>query len=204
MSRILAALLLVGSALLIVCSAAHPILPLTGQGDLARIQATPYWHSIHVGLLYGTGLILAGIWCRWLGAEGTERAGLTVGFVVFSLGQVLNGVNIAYMTGAGTVFAELGRSGAPVAGLYEATHASAVMAGRLAGFLVALAAGLVAMTTARNPTEPRGLVAIAWIACGAGLIGNALAPPGHPIMLTSIGVMALWQGWTALRLLREA
>lgn len=201
MTRALALLLLAGSLLLLVGMAFHPILPLTAAGDLALIHGTPYWRPIHLGLLYSTGMIIAGIWARWSAADGAERAGLGTAFVAFGIGQALNAVNIGYMAGAGTHFAMLAHEGADVAATYEATHMFAVMCGKLAGFLVAIAAGLVAATTRTRAGEPRWLVGVAWLACAAGLAGNLLAPSGHPLMLTSVGVMAVWQVATAGRLL---
>lgn len=202
MTRLLSILLLAGSLLLIVCSALHPILPLTGPGDLAMIAAMGSWRTLHLGLLYATGLIIAGIWARWMAAEAGERAGLAIAFVVLGVGEALNGVNIGFMAGAGTEFARLHAQGVDVAQVYQAQHLAAVMAGKLAGFLVAVAAGMVAWITGKTG-EPRWLVGLAWVACGAGLAGNLLAPPGHPLMLSSVGVMAVWQLLTAIRLLRK-
>jgi hypothetical protein len=201
MSRLLAILLLVGSLALIFCAILHPVLPLTAKADLDLIVATPHWRWIHLGLLHATGLIIAGIWARWLSAEPAERDRLAVAFLVLGIGQALNGVNIAFMAGAGTTFAGMHAAGIDVLGVYQATHAAAVMCGRLAGFLVAVAAGIVAATTGGQGKEPRGLVWLAWLACVGGLVGNLLAPPGHPIMLTSVGLMAVWQTVTAVRLL---
>lgn len=203
MTRVLALLLLAGSGVLLVAAAFHPVLPLTAAGDLAMIAGMPHWRLLHLALLHATGLIIAGIWARWLAADPTERSGLAVAFAVLGIGLALNGVNIAYMTGAGTLFAALQAGGTEVGAVYEATHSFAVMCGRLAGFLVAIAAGGVALATARHAAEPRWLVGLAWLACAAGLTGNLLAPPGHPLMLTSVGVMAVWQLITALRLLRS-
>lgn len=200
--RPLAWLLLAGSLLLLACALVHPMLPLNGPGDLALIAATPWWRAIHLGLLHATGLCLVGLWARWCAAEGAERAGLGVAFAVAGIGMALNGVNIAFMTGAGTYFAEQARAGADVALVYEATHRAAVMCGRLAGFVVALAAGIIGAVTAGRAGEPRWLVGVAWLACGAGLVGNLAAPPGHPVMLTSVGLLAVWQAATAARLLR--
>jgi hypothetical protein len=200
--RGLAWLLLAGSLVLIGCAVLHPVLPLTAEGDLQLITATPHWRWIHLGLLHATGLIIAGIWARWLAAEPAERPGLAAAFATLAIGQAFNGVNIAFMTGAGTTFAALHASGTDVLGVYQASHGFAVMCGRLAGFLVALAAGGVAISTSTRASEPRSLVLLAWLACGAGLIGDFLAPPGHPLMLTSVGLMAVWQVATALRLLR--
>jgi len=203
MTRLLATLLLVGSLLLIVCSAFHPILPLTGPGDLAMIGSMGSWRLIHLGLLYATGLVIAGIWARWFGAERSERPILGIAFVVLGIGEALNGVNIGFMAGAGTEFARLNSQGSDVQQVYQALHLAAIMSGKLAGFLVSLAAGMVALTTRQTPGEPLWLVWLAWLACGAGLAGNLLAPPGHPLMLASIGMMAFWQTATAVRLLRQ-
>lgn len=200
--RLLAGLLLAGSILLLGAAAIHPVLPLRGDADLALIGGLPHWRLLHLALLHATGMILVGVWARWLAASGAERAGLGVAFVALGIGQALNGVNIAYMTGAGTEFAARFAAGEPVAEGYHALHLWAVMCGRLAGFIVALAAGVIALVTAREPEEPRWLVALAALAAGLGLVGNLAAPPGHPLMLTSVGVLAVWQAATALRLLR--
>jgi hypothetical protein len=199
--RGLAFLLFAGSLALLTGVALHPILPLTADGDLSLISATRHWYTIHVVLLYATGMIITGIWSRWLVAEGAERPGLAVGFAVLGVGQALNAVNIAYMAGAGTLLARLASEGQAVGTLYEATHLSAIMCGRLSGFMVSIAAGVIAIATARGAEEPRWLVGIAWIACVGGLAGNLLATPGHPLMLASVGLMAAWQVATATRLL---
>ena len=202
MPRLLAFLLLIGSLLLIACAAMHPVLPLTAEADLALIVATPHWYLMHLALLHATGLIIVGIWARWLRADPAERLSLGVAFVILGIGQAFNGANIAFMAGAGTRFAAMQAGGVDVRAVYQATHGFAVMCGRMAGFLVAIAAGLTAMATAANATEPRWLVGLAWLACAAGLIGSLFASPGHPLMLTSVGLMAVWQVVTALRLLR--
>jgi hypothetical protein len=201
MSRLLAWLLLFGSLLLIVCSVLHPILPLTGTGDLTMIAAMPRWRWIHLGLLYATGMIIAGIWAPWLTAPAEQRLALGVAFLVLTVGELLNGVNIGFMAGAGTEFARLFSAGTDLNQVYQAQHLSAVMAGKLGGFLVSLAAGMVAAATAGRRTEPRWMVGLAWLACGAGLAGNLFAPPGHPLMLTSVGLMAVWQVGAAVRVL---
>lgn len=201
MVRFLGFLLFLGSLALLTAGALHPILPLTADGDLSLISATRHWYSIHVVLLYATGMIIAGIWSRWLVADGVERQGLAIGFAVLGVGQALNAVNIAYMTGAGTLLARLAAEGQAVGTMYEATHLFAITCGRLSGFLVSIAAGVIAIATARSPGEPRWLVGIAWIACLGGLAGNVFATPGNPLMLASVGLMAAWQLATATRIL---
>ena len=203
MPRLLAYLLLAGSLLLLVCSALHPILRLTGPDDLAMIGGMARWRPIHLGLLYGTGLIIAGIWCRWLVAPADQKPALFVAFLVLAIGEALNGVNISFMAGAGTEYARLHAAGADLSQVYQAQHLAAVMAGRLGGFLVSLAAGFVVAATARSRTEPRWMVGLAALACGAGLAGNFFAPSGHPLMLASVGLMAVWQVGAAVRVVRE-
>ena len=133
MSRLLALLLLIGSLLLVVCGAMHPVLPLTAEGDLTLIAATPHWYPMHLALLHATGLIIVGIWARWLGAEPGERQGLVVAFAVLGIGQAFNGVNIAYMAGAGTRLAAMQAGGIGVRAVYQATHGFAVVCGRWGG-----------------------------------------------------------------------
>lgn len=203
MTRALAWLLLLGSLLLIVCSILHPILPLSGQADLQMIGSMARWKWIHLGLLYATGMIIAGIWARWLAAPNDQRAGLGVAFVVLGIGEALNGVNIAFMAGAGTEYARLFAAGSDVSAIYQAQHLAAVMSGKLGGFLVAIAAGIVAAATARSRVEPKWMVGLASLACGAGLAGNFFAPSGHPLMLTSVGLMAVWGVGAGVRVLRD-
>jgi hypothetical protein len=131
------------------------------------------------------------------------RAALGVAFVVLCIGETLNGVNIGFMAGAGTEFARLHATGVDVAQVYQASHLGAIMFGKLGGFLVSLAAGMIAMVTGRIGTEPRWLVGTAWLACVVGLLGNFLAPPGHPLMVASIGIMGVWQVGSSVRLLRR-
>lgn len=203
MPRLLATLLLIGTVLLLGAGAMHPILPLTGPGDLALIHAMGHWRSVHIVLLFGTGLCITGIWARILTGNALERPSLAAAFVVFSIGMALNGANIAFMTGAAPHFAVQFGQGEPVAEIYQALHMFAVTMGRLGGFLVALAAGIIALATRSGGQDPPWLIWLAGLACVGGLIGNLAAPPGHPLMLTSVGVMGAWQLVTALRILRS-
>ncbi len=203
MTRPLAILLLAGSLVLLLCSAFHPILPLTGQGDLTMIAMMPGWKLVHLGLLYATGMIIVGIWSPFLVAQGEGRTGLALAFLVLCIGETLNGINIGFMAGSGTEFARLHAAGAEVADVYQAGHLAAVMFGKLGGFLVSLAAGMVAISTGKNGMEPSWLVGTAWLACVGGLLGNFFAPAGHPLMVASIGIMAVWQVGTAARVLRS-
>lgn len=204
MPRFLALLLLLGTALLLGAGAMHPILPLTGPGDLALIGSMAHWRVVHLALLYGTGLCVAGIWARWLTANALERPSLAAAFMLFAIGMTLNGINIAFMTGAGTHFATLYAQGLPIAETYQALHLFAVNTGRLGGFMVSLAAGIIALSTRSGGQDPTLLIAVAGAAAVGGLLGNLLAPAGHPLMLASVGIMGGWQAVTAIRILRRS
>lgn len=203
MPKALAFLLLAGTALLLGAGAMHPILPLTGEADLRLIGGMANWRIVHLLLLYSTGMCVAGIWARWMTGNALERPSLAAAFALYGLGMSLNGVNIAFMTGAGTYFATLFGQGVQVAEIYQALHLFAVTSGRLGGFMISLSAGIIALSTRSGGQDPRWLIGVAGVAAIAGLVGNLLAPPGHPLMLTVIGVMGLWQVVTAIRILRS-
>lgn len=203
MPKALAFILLAGTALLLGAGALHPILPLTGEGDLRLIGSMGHWRLVHLLLLYSTGMCIAGVWARWMTGNALERPSLAAAFALYGVGMTLNGVNIAFMTGAGTYFATLFGQGLPVAEIYQALHLFAVNAGRLGGFMISLAAGLIFLSTRSGGQDPQWLIGVAGVGAIAGLLGNLLAPAGHPLMLTVIGVMGVWQLVTAVRILRS-
>lgn len=191
--RPLGFLLGIASATLLGCVILHPVLPLTPGGDLTLIHATRRWYPVHVGLLFATGGIIVGIWGPALAAAREVRAIALVAAALLALGQTLNGVNIAFMLGAATEYARLYQGGAgEVAVAYHAGHLGVVMAGRLGALLVSASAAIWAWLGAGTPSEPRPLRWLAALAALGGIVGAALAPPGHPLMLTAIGVMAVW------------
>jgi len=191
--------LALGSLGLVACAAVHPVLPLTPEGDLALIGATPAWSAIHLGLLFSTGGIIAGVWAPVLAARPEQRASALAAAALVSLGLALNGVNIAYMLGAAPEYARLFAAGVrEVAVPYQAGHLAVVMAGRLGAMLVSLGAALWAWRAAQGADGPRWIGGVAVLAAAGGLLGAAAAPPGHPLMLAGIGLVAVWgaaMGW---------
>jgi hypothetical protein len=201
--RGLAALLAVGGVALLGGVALHPMLPLTAEGDLAVIVAAgARWPAVHQVLLLATGCIIAGIWAPGLAAPREVRIVALAAAGVLALGEALNGVNIAYMLGGATTYARFYSMGHPEAGLpYQAGHLAVVMVGRLGAELVSLSAALWAWVGFRTRGEPRWIPGLAVAASLGGMLGVLLATPGHPLMLTSIGVMAVWQAAVGSRLL---
>ncbi|HEX4469709.1 MAG TPA: hypothetical protein VH080_09240, partial [Gemmatimonadaceae bacterium] len=62
--RPLAIALLLGTALLGVGAAFHPMLGGNAAAQLQTISATAYWRPLHLAMLAGSGLVIAGIWVR--------------------------------------------------------------------------------------------------------------------------------------------
>ncbi len=191
--RALGGLLALGSLVLLACAAAHPILPLTPDGDLALVHATSRWYPIHLGLLAATGGMIAGIWAIVLAAPPGRRPSALATAALVSLGLALNGVNIGYMLGAAPEYARWYAAGVrDVAVPYQAGHMGVVMAGRLGAMLASFGAALWAWEAARREGERRWIGGLAALAGAGGLLGAVAAPPGHPAMLAGIGFVAVW------------
>ncbi|HXG44780.1 MAG TPA: hypothetical protein VNJ71_08510 [Gemmatimonadales bacterium] len=197
--RALGGLLALASLGLLACALAHPVLPLTPDGDLTLIAATAAWSPIHLGLLFSTGGIIAGIWALVPAAPPEHRLVAVAAAALVSLGLALNGVNIAFMLGAAPEYARLYAAGMrEVAVSYQAAHLAVVMAGRLGATLVSFGAALWAWQAARRAEEPRWIGGLAALAAAGGMLGAVAAPPGHPLMLAGVGLLAVWgvaMGW---------
>jgi hypothetical protein len=90
LTRLLALSLLVGTALVGAGAAVHPMLAGDAAAQLRIIAGTPYWRAIHLAMLAGTGLVIAGIWVRLLvdrpGGRGGPPAPLVGALAVVALG----------------------------------------------------------------------------------------------------------------------
>jgi hypothetical protein len=63
-SRPLAIALLIGTALLGAGAALHPMLPADVSSQLRMIAAARTFRPVHLAMLCGSGLIIAGVWTR--------------------------------------------------------------------------------------------------------------------------------------------
>ena len=68
--RGLAIALLLGMMLLAYGAAVHPMLAGGPETQLRTIAATAHWRTMHLMMLAGSGLLIAGIWVRLM----TDRA----------------------------------------------------------------------------------------------------------------------------------
>jgi hypothetical protein len=203
--RPLAVLLGAGSLLLVGAASVHPVLHGSASDQLAMISDTGHWRTIHLLLSLGTGLFIVGLGARALSTPDSLRLEYGIVLIVLALGELLNGVNIAFMTAAGTELAALERqTPGSTTLLYQGIHPATLMAARLGSFLVAMAALLLARLGSHDPAEPRWERGIALVAGVVGLAAVLLLPETNVATPIGIGIMALWGIAVAVRLLRQA
>ena len=201
-SRLLAIALLLGTALLGVGAAVHPVLAGDAAAHLRLIATTSHWRTIHLVMLAGSGLVITGIWVRLLldrsGAAGATLAALAL----VALGLCINALNIAYMAGAGWQMAALFQGGeTEVARVYEVTHPIGLMAARFGNFLVALGALTLGWVEWQDTGRSQLLAALAWIAAAGGLIGVVFFDEASRFALAAVALLSGWQVATGLRAL---
>lgn len=202
---VLAITLLVGTALHGIGALLHPMLEGTAVAQLSTIANTSYWRPLHLAMLAGSALIVAGIWVRLVDDRAFVRAPLVAGLTVVSIGLTINALNIAYMAGSGWHMALRFAAGdAGMAPLFDATHPIGLMAARFGNFIVALGAIILGWGEWRD-AEPRRLDALlAWIAALGGLIGAAFFVESSRIALAAVALLSGWQVLTAVRALSGA
>jgi len=215
MLRTLAFALLLGMILLGYGAAVHPMLAGGPEIQLRTIADTPHWRTMHLLMLAGSGLIIAGIWVRLLpdrtaGGAPSQPVGpafnapLVAALALVALGLAINALNIAFMAGAGTHMAEefaAGRTG--VAPLFDATHPIGLVAARFGNFIVALGALTLGWVERQDPTRPRWLAWLAWAAAAGGFFGVIFFNEASRIALAAVALLSGWELATAVLALRS-
>ena len=199
-SRPLAIALLIGTALLGAGAALHPMLPADVPGQLRMIAAARAFRPVHLAMLCGSGLIIAGVWARlYLGRPATP-APLIGGLALVCLGLCFNAIDIAFMGGAGTQMAAQFEAGqTEVSGMFDALHMVGLMTARFGNFLVALGALMLGWVEAHDPASPRWLAWLAWIAGIGGLIGVLFFREASLVILTAVTLLSGWELATGVR-----
>ena len=215
--RALAIALLLGMILLGIGAAVHPVLAGGPEAQLRTMAATPGWRTMHLLMLAGSGLLIAGIWVRLvtdrsvsdnLGARavGTLTTGpLIAALALIALGLAINALNIGYMAGAGTHMAQQFAAGrTEVAPLFDATHPIGLVAARFGNFIVALGALVLGWVEWNDRTRPRWLAWLAWAAAAGGFVGVLFFDEASRVALAAVALLSGWELATAVRALKAA
>ena len=200
--RLLAIALLLGTALLGIGAAVHPVLAGDASAQLRLIAATAHWRAVHLMMLAGSGLIIAGIWVRLLLDRAGVPGAVLAALALVALGLAINALNIAYMAGSGWHMAMLFQRGAAeMAALFEATHPIGLMAARFGNFLVALGALTLGWAEWQDASRPRWLAALAWVAAAGGVVGVLFFDEASQLALAAVALLSGWQLATGVRAL---
>jgi hypothetical protein len=203
-SRPLAVALLVGTALLGAGAALHPMLPADVPDQLRMIAAAPMFRAVHLAMLCGSGLIIAGVWTRLFLGEQSTPTPLIGALVLVCLGLCFNAIDIAFMGGAGWHLATAYVAGqSELAPLFEALHRFGLLTARFGNFLVALGALVLGFVERADPESPRWMAWLAWIAAAGGLACVLFVPEASLLMLAAVTLISGWSVGTAVRALRE-
>ncbi len=200
--RTLAVILLVGTALLGVGAALHPILPSDLAGQLAVIAETGYWRAIHLVMLAGSALIMIGIWGQLFGEAPGMRLALAVVFAIIVCGLALNASNVAFMAQTGT-----GEAARYMQGHQEAAagfargHADSLTRARIGNALVALACVALAIIMRRDARHPLYMAVLAGVAAIGGLIGVVAFDPASRGTVTAVALFCVWAAVAGVRTL---
>lgn len=210
LARTLAIALLLGMALLGYGSLVHPVLAGDAAAQLRTIADTSSWRVMHLLMLAGSGLVIAGIWVRLVDHRPTASAepaassgALVAALGLIALGLAINALNIGYMAGAGWHMASQFAAGrTEMAPLFEATHPIGLIAARFGNFIVALGALALGWVEWQDPSRPRGLAVLAWAAAAGGFIGVLFFDEASRIALAAVALLSGWELVTAVRTLR--
>jgi hypothetical protein len=207
--------LLLGMVLLGLGAAVHPVLAGDPESQLRTIADTAHWRTMHLLMLAGSGLIIAGIWVRLvndrpaggppaLSATATMFNGpLVAALALIALGLAINALNIGFMAGAGThMAAEFAAGRTEVAPLFDATHPIGLVAARFGNFIVALGALVLGWVESQDPARPRWLAWLAWAAAAGGFFGVIFFDEASRVALAAVALLSGWELATAVRALR--
>ena len=213
LARALALALLLGMILLGAGAAVHPMLAGPAESQLRTIAETSGWRTMHLLMLAGSGLLIAGIWVRLVtDRPGETRAAagrvfnapLIASLALIALGLAINALNIGYMAGAGTYMAEQFAAGrTELAAVFDATHPIGLVAARFGNFLVALGALALGWAESQDASRPRWLAWLAWAAAAGGFVGVLFFNEASRVALAAVALLSGWELATALRALRH-
>jgi hypothetical protein len=185
------------------------------ESQLRTMAETPGWRTMHLLMLAGSGLLIAGIWVRLVTDRAvTDRAAasgptplttapLIAALALIALGLAINALNIGFMAGAGTHMAEQFAAGrTEIAPLFDATHPIGLVAARFGNFIVALGALVLGWVEWNDPSRPRWIALLAWAAASGGFVGVLFFDEASRVALAAVALLSGWElvtAWQALR-----
>ena len=206
--RALAVALLIGMILLAFPAIIHPVLGGSAADQLRMIADTPHWRTMHLSMLAGSGLIIAGIWIRLVPDRATAaRAALNplllAALALIALGTAVNALNIGFMAGAGWhMAAEFAAGRTDIVPVFEGTHPIGLIAARFGNFIISLGALALGWAEWQDSTRPRWLAWLAWGAGIGGLVGAFFFNEASRIAVAAVALLMAWELATAVRVLR--
>lgn len=216
LARALAVALLLGMVLLGLPAIVHPVLAGSAADQLRTIAGTMHWRTMHLMMLAGSGLLIAGVWVRLVtdrtgGADRAQvgaasRPGmngpLVAALALIALGIAVNALNIGFMAGAGWhMAAEFAAGRTEMAPVFEGTHPIGLIAARFGNLIVALGAAGLGFAEWHDATRPRWLAWLAWGAAAGGLVGVIFFNEGSRIAVAAVALLMAWLLATAIRTL---
>lgn len=205
LTRALALALLIGTLLLAGGAAMHPILSGTGAMELGMIGGMRIWRTMHLCMLGGTGLIVAGIWVRLVGvpASTSTNGAVIAALTLITVGIALDAINTTFMAGpAWRMASALAAGDTTVTRQFEIMHPVGLMTARFGNYLIALGALILGAAEWLTAGRPRWLAALAWIAAAGGLVGAIFFDEARPEMLAAVSLLCGWQVGAAIVALR--
>jgi len=201
LTRALAVALLVGTLLLAGGAAMHPILSGSGSMELGMIGGMPIWRIMHLCMLGGTGLIVAGIWVRLIGvpAGTATNSAIVAALTMLTVGIAFDAINTTFMAGPAWRMASAFTAGdTSVARQFELLHPVGLMAARFGNYLIALGALILGAAEWMTAGRPRWIAVLAWIAAAGGLVGVIFFDESRPEMLGAVSLLCGWQVGAAI------
>jgi hypothetical protein len=178
------------------------MLPADVPGQLRLIAATWYFRPVHLAMLAGSALLIAGVWSRGLIAGSARDASLVMALALICLGLCFNAIDIAFMGNAGWHMANQYVAGeTSVAPLFDALHRFGLTTARFGNCLVALGALVLGFVERHDAESPRWLAWLAWLAALGGLLGVLLVPESSLLALTAVTLIPAWCVGTAVWIL---
>jgi hypothetical protein len=206
--------LLAGGLIVAGAGLRHPPLVGDGAAQLGLVAATPAWRSVHLALMFGQVLLVAGIAGLALRHAATAGAGAArAGALLFAFGTAVALIQTLFMAAAAPALAgaytrgEAGIAATQAIFTYDMLHPFAQIAGRAGEFAIGVALYSLGWGVVDGRVLPRGL-GYAGVAAGVvSAVWAVIAHESHPFLMGGVALVVLWGvaagAWLAIREVRH-